>query len=138
MIKRILFPTDFSESAIRAQKFVLELARREGASVEVLHAIEPVPSPDEPAAFDDFYRELERRADALFTRVVEAFREAKVPCSTKVVIDKRWRAIVRRAESESMDLIVMGSRKPTPQEGPAGTTSHKVFLAASVPVLFVR
>ncbi|MCK6552777.1 universal stress protein [Myxococcota bacterium] len=139
MIKRILFAADFSEHSARAQAQVIELARALGATIDVLHAIEPFPEGDDEHAFDDIYTQLEDRAESEMARVVEALRAAGLTCTTSIVIEKRWRAINDRAESERADLIVMGSRGHRDGDGnPVGSTSHKVFLTCRVPLLVVR
>ena len=49
-IKRILFPTDFSEPAKEAQLYAMALAEKFGAELHLLHVIPPlIPYPD--AAF---------------------------------------------------------------------------------------
>lgn len=138
MIKRILFATDFAGHTAKALSYVLDLAKCTGASVDVFHAIEPVHIEGDDHAFDDFYFDLEKKASTELAAIAESFRRAGVSCSTKVVIERRWQAILERAESERADLIVLGSRSARDRgEGAFGRTSHRVFFASDVPLLIV-
>src|SRR5262249_31322302 len=44
-VRRILFPTDFSEPARHAQKYALALTERFAAELHLLHVIPPAPMP---------------------------------------------------------------------------------------------
>lgn len=138
MIKRILLATDFSSHTEPACALAIDLATQLGASVDVVHAIEPFPGGEEEHAFDDLYFKLERRAEAEMAKVIARLREANLRVSSKVVIEKRWRAIIERAEAERADLIVMGSGGAIGPNGkPVGSTSHRVFLASPIPLVVV-
>ncbi|MCC7383204.1 MAG: universal stress protein [Deltaproteobacteria bacterium] len=136
MFRRILFATDFTTKSADAQAAVLALARAFGASVEVLHAIEPIPG-DGEHDFDDFYAELRARAKLQLREIARAFAAERVTCKTVVVLERRWQAIVDRADPRRVDLVVLGSSSAM-EERAGGTTSHQVFLASRVPVLILR
>ncbi|MFN7972615.1 MAG: universal stress protein [Acidobacteriota bacterium] len=139
MISRILLATDFSPSSRRAERTALDLAKAMGASVVVLHAIEPIDPDGDQAPFQGFYASLGRKAEDLMKEITGRFVGAGARCDGRITVARRWRAILDAAEAEGADLIVLGGRQ---QFGAGhvdmGTTSHKVFLASAVPLLVAR
>jgi nucleotide-binding universal stress UspA family protein len=139
MIQRILFGTDFGPHTRKAEAMVLELAKALGARVFVLHAIEPLATVGDEAPDREFYAGLEQRARDRMERLVARFAEQGVESEPTVLIGPRWREVVDRARAIDASLIVVGGRPIDEPPGvAAGSTSHRVFLAASQPVLVVR
>jgi nucleotide-binding universal stress UspA family protein len=139
MIRNILLPTELGPASREAEDMARDVARAFGASILALHAIEPIDPGGDEDPFADFYRGLRRRSTRRMAELRKRMASSRVPCRTEVVVAERWRAILDVAARESSDLIVMGSR-PAVSEGKLdlGTTSHRVFLAAKVPLLVVR
>lgn len=138
MIRTILLPTVFEAGSRPAEEFALELAKKHGARVLALHAIEPIDAGEDEESVA-FYDSLRERAEPRMEAVATRFREADVECATRVEVGRRWKVIVDTATQEGVDLIVMGSRFFIENGRPRlGTTSHQVFLAAGCPVLFAR
>ncbi len=137
MFTRILFGTDFTKESIDAEKEVAELAASMGASVIVLHAIEPIDPGGDQGPFEEFYASLRAAASEKLTAVARRLADRSITCDVKVTIGPRWKEIVDQAAEESVDLIVLGSHPPS-EPLTVGTTSHKVFWAAPVSVMFVR
>lgn len=139
MIRKILFAADFSAESSRAEAYAADLARALGATLEVFHAIEPIARDPDERAFDDIYIELLERSERASAALLQRLRGAGVECVSKVTIERRWRAIVDRAQAVHADLIVMGSGAPnTSDASSAPSTSYQVFLASPTPVLVVR
>ena len=137
MFTRILFGTDFTPDAIDAEKEVADLAASIGASVVVLHAIEPIDPGGDQAPFEEFYASLRAAAEEKLNAIRRRLADRRITCDVKITIGPRWHEIVEQAAAESADLIVLGSR-PRSEPLSAGSTSHKVFWTSGVPVLFVR
>src|SRR5262245_27299265 len=137
MFHRILFGTDFTRDAIEAEKELVDLAASLGASVIILHAIEPIDPGGDQTPFEEFYSSLRAAAEDKLSAIARRLAERRVTCDVKVTIGPRWKEIVVRAEEEGVDLIVLGSR-PRSEPSSAGSTSHKVFWTCGVPMLFVR
>ena len=137
MFTRILFGTDFTREAMEAEREVADLAASMGASVIALHAIEPIDPGGDQSPFREFYESLKAAAEDKLAGIARRMAERKVTCDVKVTIGPRWKEIIEQAGEESADLIVLGSR-PRGEPLAAGSTSHKVFWTAGVPVLFVR
>lgn len=135
--KRILFPTDFSPDSDAALEMAASLARDWKASLLILH-VEVIPfttgggelfyvAPDPPT------RELQERLSDV------------VPSDKSIVVEHRLlagdpaEAIVRVAETENIDLIVMGTHG---RRGLArllmGSVAEAVVRAAPCPVLTMK
>jgi nucleotide-binding universal stress UspA family protein len=140
VIKRILFATDFSRWARRAEDYACALACSWRASLTVLCVAEFPPglNPDYPvnqqyladllknasSQLDDLKGRAERRGIAITTRMASGIPSEEV---------------IAAAQAEDSDLIVVGTRGKT---GLAhvllGSTAERVIRGAPCPVLTVR
>jgi nucleotide-binding universal stress UspA family protein len=141
---RILVPTDFSECARAAMNVALELARKLGGAVTLLHVYEipvyplfdggSVITPPSVAAeivsgVDDSLRRLRREAESSF----------EVPVELRSVEGVAHQQIVRAASEGDYDLVVMGTHGRTGLSHlVAGSVAEKVVRTSARPVLTVR
>jgi nucleotide-binding universal stress UspA family protein len=146
MFKNILVPTDGSEQSLSAVRTAVELARLHGAKLTGIHVI-----PDyhlliayegafDPITEERIEQEAKARAATYLAQVDEAARQAGVECHTLCeTSDHPYDAILRAADSQGCDLIVMTShgRKGLAAVLP-GSETRKVLTHARVPVLVVR
>lgn len=140
-IQKILFATDFSEYSEKAREQACYLANKLGANIFVLHAIEPIPSVEiEDFEIRQWYRLLEKDLARKLDQEVEFFKQESVDASGELIWGSAWETIVKFAKDSAVDLIVIGSHGVRTREGRflLGTTSHKVALASSIPVLITR
>lgn len=141
--KRILCPTDFSESSAAALDFGLSLAQESDAELTILHVSE-WPRDGDPlsnGAFDVSESRLQRELD------LRATLDALVPASvrdwcrpsTRLGHGKPYREILGVATEDSADLIVMGVHGRNPLDLMLfGSTTNQVVRRATCPVLTVR
>lgn len=139
MFRTILVPVDLSERATHVLEFARDLALRHQASLTLLHVIEAV----DGVPFDeleDFYRDLERRARDMLDRFSQPLRDAGLAVEARVCYGKRAGEIVRYADENEFDLMVLGSHRLTPDNFHSGfmTISHQVAIATQIPVLVVK
>ncbi len=142
-IRRILFPTDFSEYADHAWAYVLTFAKEFAAEVHVLHVLPPPPRLTETYAvnFDpDALLEAQRAdATALLERQVQAAKEAGLTAQATIQVGVDHHEILEHARAHAVDLIVMGTHGRT---GLAhvllGSVAEKVVRRAPCPVLTIR
>ncbi len=139
-IEKILFPTDFSERSKNAREHALYLARALGASVCLLHAIEPLGYEEVDEEIREFYKTLETQMSEKMTAEKELFEKSGIVTETEIVIGPRWRVINTYAQEKGIDLIIMGTHGIRAESGElsVGTTSHKVMFSSPCPVLIVR
>lgn len=149
MIKRILVPTDGSESAEIGVRYAVALARREGASLLVLHVtdIKLLEGPflrDLTASLGaapyvnyegSISMLLEERGKAALTYARQLCEQEGVSCETSLQTGVVPRIICENADL--VDLVVMGRAGEHNQflDGLIGSTTEAVARRATVPVL---
>jgi nucleotide-binding universal stress UspA family protein len=142
-IRRILFPTDFSEPADHAWPFALHFAQEFGAEVHLLHVVAPPPRMTEAyaASFDPekFAAVLTAEAKASLDRFVLAAKERNIASQTEVRIGVDFHEIVDYARTHRIDLIVMATHGRTGlAHALVGSVAEKVVRKAPCPVLTVK
>ena len=135
----ILHATDGSQVAERATRQALYLAKTTGAELVILHVVE--------TSFawytGDFYQQIVDELRGFGERVLEqavqiASAEGVEP-RTMSVDGQSGTAIVRIAEREGADLIVMGALgRSMVEEALVGSISQYVVRHAPCPVLIVK
>src|SRR5262245_34408426 len=140
-LSKILYATDLSNGSEVGMKFSLDLARRTGARLTVLHVLDPI----QPFCWNDMgtyiVSDLEdRRQDAL-TRLKLSIPEIGsqgVDVSSMLTEGDPCREILRVADEEKMNLIILNLEGKTIVERAfLGATAERVIRAAHVPVLSV-
>jgi len=140
MYKKILVALDFSPESEAVGRRAAELAEQCGARLSLIHVLEYLPMdlgdgmiPVEPMGFDE---ELEARArermDELAAKLgLEAVRR-------RLEVGATRGEIVRAAEEEGADLIVVGSHDRHGLALLLGSTANSVLHHAPCDVLAVR
>jgi nucleotide-binding universal stress UspA family protein len=142
-IRRILFPTDFSEPAEYAWSYALTFAQEFGAEVHLLHVIAPPPRLTEAYAvsFDParMVESLTAEATGSMDRQVEAAKARGLVFRRDVREGVDYREIIDYASKHDIDLIVMATHGRT---GLAhvllGSVAEKVVRKAPCPVLTIK
>ncbi len=137
----VLVATDFSETASAALDWALELARQQGAGVEVVHAVTLPPSVPGyvPTASLDFEAEVLRAAEDRLAEAAAGLKEKGVEVTTFLAPGTPSQVIRDRAESVSALAIVIGTRGLTGlRHLLLGSTTQRVVHAAKCPVLTVH
>jgi nucleotide-binding universal stress UspA family protein len=130
MFKSIVVGTDGSETATKAVRSAVELARAVGATVELVSAYEPVPSAQLAAERRDAPEDLQwainprEVVDATLEAAAEVAQEEGVTAQVYARQGDPADAILDVAEEQNADLIVVGNK---------GMTGAKRFLLGSVP-----
>jgi nucleotide-binding universal stress UspA family protein len=141
-LKKIIAPTDLSKLSRAALRYAMELALAQGAEVIVYNVI------SEDGEWFDKDDEL-NPAKALVPkqkqRLAEFVKEScaeflgKVSVRQLVEIGVPYKEIVRKAEDEKADIIVMSTHGRTGLEQVmVGSVTAKVVARASCPVLSIR
>lgn len=139
MFKRILVPVDLTEKNRAAVDAASSLALEGGATVTLVHVVETIA--DAPfEELEDFYSRLERKAHERLREWVEELVSDGVDARQLTAFGRRSEEILRTAEEEGADLIVLSSHPVEPESGGRGwgTLSYKVALLARCPVLLVK
>jgi len=142
--KRVLAPTDFSESSEEALRQACWLAERFGAELHILHVLtEIVPTGPDPLMMPvmppQFYQDDENKAQKALEEVVKPSWEK--PASVKTAV--RWgsaaEAIVDYASEQGIDLIVISTHGRTGLSHILlGSVAERIVREAPCPVLTIR
>lgn len=142
-IRRVLFPTDFSDPAEYAWPYALAFAQEFGAEVHLLHVVAPPPRLAETYTvnFDPekMVQTLVAEANGAMDQQVEKVKERKLIFHREVRVGVDYREILDYATKHDMDLIVMATHGRT---GLAhvllGSVAEKVVRKAPCPVLTIK
>ncbi|MEM1201605.1 MAG: universal stress protein [Acidobacteriota bacterium] len=139
---RILAPFDFSEASRQALVAAKDLAVRFGASLEVLHVIEPPLDPDLYVGLHDRYESFDvehlagRTRKALEQEVAKSDGPDPDGMSLRVEGGRAGTEILRRAEESEADLLVISDKGRSGFERfMLGSVAEKVIRSARCPVL---
>jgi len=142
-IKKIVCPTDFSEPSYEAIKAAGELAFHFGSELCVLHVVSPVPlipMGAEPSGFNVslYERELETSSKRSLEEIINQMEWKDLKVRLIVLRGNAADEIVRAAEGENADLIVIATRGRTGLDRLIfGSVAEKVVRLAKCPVLTV-
>jgi len=143
--KKILCPTDFSEPSYEALKVATELASHFSSELLVVHIVAPVPlvsaTSTAPVIFNipEYQLELEISSKKMLEAVVKERVPEKIWVRTEVILGVAADQIVKVADEEKADLIVIATHGQTGWRRLVfGSVTEKVVRLASQPVLTVR
>jgi len=144
--KNILYCTDFSESAKGALPFAIDLAKKYGASLHIVHVYQ---DPGHIAEFEissNIKMDWIRVAQSMGTEIEEKLKifcaeiaqEVK-SCQYRMLRGKPYLEIVRYAKENAIDLIVLASHGLSGWEHVLfGSTAERVLCESPCHVLVIR
>ena len=163
-IKKILYATDLSESAVHAFAYAVSLANTYGAGITILHVLAEFPGEDfisnmvDTATWNEIknrhYSEArdqligKKRDHVAIKEVLQAFSEGvktdgedQAFVTDEILIKNGDPAeiIVETAQEQTCDLIVMGTHgRGGLADVLIGSTAKRVVIQSAIPVLVVR
>jgi nucleotide-binding universal stress UspA family protein len=141
--KRVLCPIDFSDASRAALETAVDLARRQGGSVTLLHAY-PVPGYTVPdGSFVASAKMMEELADQAKRHLDEwrgiAASLGMTGVEVVTAVGEPAHEILQYAREHGTDLIVVGTHGRTGlQHALMGSVAERVVRKAPCPVLTVR
>jgi nucleotide-binding universal stress UspA family protein len=143
-MKKILVPCDFSEQAINAFRFAIDIARQSNGEVHLVHVIElpvlhdtvlmPVLSFEEA-----LFEELREKAEKQFKKLETKYNDDSIKIKSKVVFGATSRMVLDYIEENKIDLVVMGTHGASGvREFVIGSNAEKIVRRSPVPVLAVK
>jgi nucleotide-binding universal stress UspA family protein len=141
-IKRILAPTDFSDTSLKALEEAADFGKLLGAEVHILHvcpmlvyALAPDVVPDDP----EFERRLREKLAVRLEETAKRLRARGAEIHTLLVDGNPGREIPEVAKERGFDLIVMATHGRTGwSRFTLGSVAERTVRASSVPVLTLR
>lgn len=152
-MKKILVPTDFSETADNAVNIALEIAQKAKATVYFFHTVNTAINwgstqlsvPGKPISVQkqkEMYPEVSKQiADAQAKLSELSKRAAKMKIDSKIELGNNLfhEDLGRFADKNKIDLIVMGTHGASGvKEAFLGSNALKVIRTSNVPVLTVK
>jgi nucleotide-binding universal stress UspA family protein len=142
-LKRILVPTDFSESARHALTYAVSFAREYEAEIVLLHVVENLTvgyaSDLFPVPLAEVFEEISGYAKLELGKLAAEVRAKGAQVREQVVQGKPSAEILRVGREETVDMIVLGTHgKGLLDQALFGSTAERVLRKAPCPVLTVR
>jgi nucleotide-binding universal stress UspA family protein len=110
-MKRILVPTDFSNDALKAVTYAAEIAQKSGATIFLLHVIEPAINMAKMQSDSSSEKVVKERSSEMSGSLKSL---AKIYPGVKVIPHLLGGAVITSivdfAEKENVDLIIMGTK----------------------------
>ena len=143
-MKKILVPFDFSDPAIQAFRFALEIANQSKGEVILLNIVEL------PVMYDTvlmptlnfeeaFIKDMKANAEKNFKKMKTKWAKDGPDVSSFVAFGPTTLTISRFAEEKKADLIVMGTKGASGlKEFFVGSNTEKVVRRSPVPVIAVK
>jgi len=131
-LRKIMLCSDFSECSDRALRYAISLATEYKSELSLLHVLEHLPPPEQ--------REVEN-ARVVHLMEEKIPQEARSCCKIKTIVraGKPYEEIVKLAEEEQTDLIVVGVRGRNVLDlALFGSTTHRVLQLGPCPVLAIH
>ena len=139
--ERILVPTDGSEETRRAVEHAIDLAEEHDATIHALYVVNSASFSSLPmeSSWESVASMMNKEGEAALDDVEGIAEERGVTVERALVDGNPSREIVRYAEDEDCDLVVMGTHgRGGIDRLLLGSVTEKVVRSSSVPVLTVR
>lgn len=151
-IKNILVPHAGTSLGDRALSYAIHIAKLSGATINILHVVEPLPRPPLFAFSKTESRRIGKELDSITSALSKDIREELKKraefCRSKsinanylVVNGRPEDEILNYAKKHHIDLIVMAKRRKLPGiQGilKLGSVSRKVLEATNRPILVIE
>jgi nucleotide-binding universal stress UspA family protein len=140
MYDRILVPTDGSAEMTRVSDHAMELAKRCEAALRILYVVDESSYATVPESLQEKVRAaLVGDGESATRSLARRVSSEGIPFERQILVGNPATAIIRYAEDEDCDLIVMGTHGRTGQEYYLlGSVAEKVVQFSAVPVLTIR
>ena len=141
-LKKILVPTDFSETSKKAVQYALRFAEQFGCEIALLYVVEPAtPMIGAPLAVEPFtdQDEFSMAEKDLAVLAVESHTNDAHSVTSFVRIGHAPNEITKTAKDLDVDLIIIARHGYTSwRQLCIGSTAERVVRTAPCPVLVVR
>ena len=136
--RKVMVGYDGSKQADKAVEVAFSLAQSTDAKVLVFAVARP-PEPATMVELDAMLEDAREHYEESFKKISKSAENLGVELETAIAVGHPVQQIVHRAETDQVDLIVLGRRGMSRFEKMiVGSTSEKVLRYAHCPVMVVR
>lgn len=143
--KKILVPTDFSESSERAFQDAVDIAEQNDAVIFLLHVNEVVQQCAGDYCLDAaLVQQIEDKtleaSREMLVKMIQKFPEAKgLKIQADVILGNPYEVILNEQKEKKIDLIVIASHKKKGILGHLlGSVAEKIIRSSPCPVIVVK
>ncbi len=141
-MKKILVPCDFSDPAVQAFKFAVEIARKSKGEILLLHVIELPVLYDSAAVLsfeENFLKDRKANAEKNFNKMKEKWAKNGPKINTVIEYGGAVTVIKRFLDESKIDLVVLGTSGATGlKEFTIGSNAEKIVRTSPVPVIAIK
>ena len=138
-VKKILWPTDFSNSAQKALPYVTSLTMKYGAEIHVLYVIEDIAHHEswygdfDIAHINKLMQWADKSANKRINQICEKYLEGCPMYIKHIAIGDPAQEILKLIDKEKVDMVVMASKGEKGLFG-FGSVTEKVLKNSPIPV----
>jgi nucleotide-binding universal stress UspA family protein len=143
MFRKILYPTDFSDTAEKAIPFLKQLKGTGTEEVIILHIIDTyrlrIPSIYMPTNLISFIDKMVIEATEKAKKVADVLTDAGIGTRIRIEQGLPFREILRVEDEEDVSIIVIGSHgRSNIEEMFLGSVSENIMRKSKSPVFIVK
>ena len=143
LFSRILIPFDASASALKAARYGLRLAYKEGCEVWAMHVVDAENAEDLARYADQpvetIIDRMTRSGEGCLDELRNLAREQGIAISCAVRVGSPHRVLLQTVDEIGIDLIVMGTvGRRGPRRVLIGSVTERIIAHSPVPVLVVK
>jgi nucleotide-binding universal stress UspA family protein len=141
-MKKILWPTDFSENAAKALPVVTSLAERYDAEIHILYVLKDYPAVgasyghNDPEDIERMRQWEKQTAEGRLDEICEKFLNACPLYFRHISVGDPAKEILKLIEKESIDMVVMASRG-SEAHFDFGSVADRVIKCTEIPTLII-
>jgi len=151
-IKNILVPHAGTLGGDKALSDAIHIAKLSGATINILHVIEPFPEPPKFVFSSTERKKIQAKLKNVEMNIksgiseeledrVKICKSKKINANYKVTLGKPEEEIIKFSNKNNIDLIIMSKRRKIPGLKNLlnlGSVSHKILETAKCPVLITE
>ena len=140
---KILFPVDLSEASPKIAPLVLMVAKTFSSEIHLLFVARRLEYFSSiyvtHVSIQNFEEEIVKGAEKRMEEFIETYFHGYPDCKTRVVIGDPSEEIVNYIESESMDLVIIGTHgRKGIERIMFGSVANRVIRRSPIPVLSIN
>ena len=141
-IKKILWPTDFSENAAKALPLVTSLNQKYGAEIHILYVLKDYPEfgasygYSDPGDYEKMRQWEQETAEKRLDEICEKFLNTCPLYVRHISVGEPAKEILKLIQNEEIDMVIMASRG-SEAHFDFGSVADRVIKCTSIPTVIV-